>query len=261
MVWVPSCKEDESKVGFLDLPRELRDLVYEFALRIKGAVLVYSSDPYAVRPVARALNIRHGGEGPFEPQPLRNSQIPVALMRTCRQLRAESCPVFFGTNVLSFWALGNIDVGLANRCLVRHIVTEASPRGIFDRSLDHVNYCWKRRFWPEILRNSNAIMQEFPNLHTLTYSLKPLRGDVWRPAFFALANKTREQRVDLVAGWMGQLCSWEDERLRAILHLEMVPSPVLSRDEYDRSRFIPEEDHVWDCTEFAEAFERMKSSI
>jgi hypothetical protein len=248
-------------VGFLDLPRELRDIIYEFAFRIKGAVLVYSRDPFAVRPVTRALNIRHGGEGPIEPQPLRNDQIPVALIRTCRQLRAESSPVFFGTNVLSFWALGNIDVGLANRCLVRHVVTEASPRGIFDKSLDHVSYCWKRRFWPEILRSSEDILEQFPNLDTLTYSLKPPRGVIWRPALFDVANKTREQRVDLVASWMGQMCVWEYERLRRILHLEMVPSPGLSRDEYVGSRFVPEDEDTWDCTEFSDAFDRMKSSV
>ncbi|CAG5181020.1 uncharacterized protein ALTATR162_LOCUS9553 [Alternaria atra] len=261
LTWTPSYKEDETKVGFLDLPRELRDLVYEFAFRIPGAILVYSRDPFAVRPVARAMNIRHGGDGPIEPQPLSTGQIPVALWRTCRQLRAESSPVFYGTNVLSFWALGNIDVGLANMCLVRHVVTEASPRGIFDKSLEHVSYCWKRRFWPEILRNSDAIMKQFPNLETLTFSLKPPRGEIWTPAFFAVANKTREQRIDLVATWMSQRCSWEDDRLRQILHLEMVPSPGLSRREYAGSRFIPEDDDVWDCTEFADAFEQMKSSI
>jgi len=261
MTWAASSKEDGSKVGFLDLPRELRDMIYEFAFRITGAVLVYSRDPFAVRPVMRVLNIRHGGEGPIEPQPLCSGQIPVALIRTCRQLRAESSPVFFGSNVLSFWALGNIDVGLANRLLVRHIVTEASPRGIFDKSLEHVSYCWKRRFWPEILRSSEAILEQFPNLDTLTHSLKPPREEIWKPAFFDVANKTREQRVDLVASWMGQMCSWEDERLRRILHLEMVPSPGLSRDDYAGSRFVPEDEDVWDYTEFVDAFERMKRSI
>jgi hypothetical protein len=104
-------------------------------------------------------------------------------------------------------------------------------------------------------------MKQFPNLETLTFSLKPPRGEIWTPAFFAVANKTREQRIDLVATWMSQRCSWEDDRLRQILHLEMVPSPGLSRREYAGSRFIPEDDDAWDCTEFADAFEQMKSSI
>ncbi|KAL1797932.1 hypothetical protein ACET3X_004538 [Alternaria dauci] len=243
LTWAPSYKEEDSRVSFLDLPRELRDLVYEFAFRVPGAILVYSRDPFAVRPVARAMNIRHGGDGPIEPQPLSTGQIPVALWRTCRQLRAESSPVFYGMNVLSFWALGNINVGLANMCLVKHVLTEASPRGIFDKSLEH------------------AILEEFPNLETLTFSLKPPRATTFKPAFFAVTNKTREQRVGLVATWMGQRSWWEDERMRQILHLEMVPSPGLTKDEYEGSRFVPDDEDIWDCTEFTDAFEQMKNSM
>lgn len=49
--------------------------------------------------------------------------------------------------------------------------------------------------------------------------------------------------------------------MRQILHLEMVPSPGLSKDEYAGSRFVPEDDDVWDCTEFTDAFEQMKNSM
>jgi hypothetical protein len=238
-------------VGFLDLPRELRDIIYEFAFHIKGAVFVYSRDPF------KALNMRHGGKGLIEPRRLRNDHLPVALFRTFRQLRAESSLVFYGTNVLYFSAQVNIDVGLANRCLVRHIMARASPCGINDNGLDYVSYCWKREFWPEILHSSGDILERYPNLDTLTYLLKPRRSATWRPTFFERADKmrdkTREQRVDLVASWMGQMCVWEDERLRRILHLEMSPPPG--------SRFVPGDVDYWDCTELFDAFERMKSSV
>ena len=111
------------------------------------------------------------------------------------------------------------------------------------------------------MRSSEAILEQFPNLDTLTYSLKPPREEIWKPAFFDVANKTREQRVDLAASWMGQMCSWENERLRGILHLEMVPPPGLSRDDYAGSRFVPEDEDVWDYTEFVDSFEQMRRSI
>ena len=238
--------------------------MYEFAFRIEGAILIYTRDPTAARLVARAMNIRHRGCGPIEPQPLRNRQIPVALMRTCQQLNAECSPTLYGANVFSSWNLRLLELGLAHRhLLVRRIVMEASPRGIFEKSLDHVFYCWKNRFWPEILKSGDKMLDRFPNLESLTFSLKPPRhGEYWRPDFFAVGNKTREQRVGIVATWMSLGSCWEDEALRECLHLEMGPQPGISKKEFEGSRFAPEEDDdddgYWDYAEFAEAFDMMK---
>lgn len=267
--WVQSCKQDETKIGFLDLPRELRDLVYDFAFRIQGALLIYTRDPTAARPVARAMNIPHGGSGPPSPQPLVNGQIPVALMRTCRQLNAESSPILYSANVFSSWTTHLLELGLApRRWLVRHIVLEASSRGIFDRSLEHVNYCWKNRFWPEIRRSGRAVLERFPCLESLTFSLNPPQNEAfWRPGFFVVGkNKTREQRVAIVAVWMSLGCGWEgeaDEGLKACLHLEMGRQHGrIEKREYEGSKFAPEDEtdeDVWDSTEFADAFDKMKS--
>ena len=269
--WVQSYSQDESLVGFLDLPRELRDLVYEWAFRISGAILIYTRDPTAARLVARAMNIRHGGCGPSEPQPLRTKQLPLALNRSCRQLNAECSPVLYGGNVFSSWNLHLLELGLAHRhLLVRHIVMDASPRGIFDKSLEHVKYCWKNRFWPEILKSGKAMLDRFPNLESLTFSLKPPTHNevLWRPGFFAVGkNKTREQRVGIVAVWMSMGCCWQDdETLRACLRLEMSPQVgrLIAKREYEGSRFAPEDDgydDVWDYTEFADAFDRMKCLV
>jgi hypothetical protein len=216
------------------------------------------------------MNIQHAGCGPTEPQPLLNGQIPVALLRTCRQLNAEISPVLYSANVFSSWNAHLLELGLAHRnLLVRHIVMEASPRGIFDKSLEHVKYCWKNRFWPEILRSGKAMLDRFPHLESLTFSLKPPRHDeLWRPGFFAVGgNKTREQRVGIVAVWMSLECCWEDgdDVLKACLHLEMGKQPSkIGRSEYVGSKFAPEEEEeavdfgVWDYTEFADAFDRMK---
>lgn len=265
-----SYNQDESIVGFLDLPRELRDLVYDWAFRIHGAILIYTRDPTAARLVARAMNIRHGGCGPSEPLPLRNGQLPVALMRCCRQLNAECSPILYGANVFSSWNLRLLELGLEHRhLLVRHIVMDASPRGIFDKSLEHVKYCWKNRFWPEILKSGKTMLDRFPNLESLTFSLKPPRhNELWRPGFFEVGNnKTREQRVGIVAVWMSMGSCWEDESaLRECLHLEMSPQlgGGIAKREYEGSRFAPDEDgddDVWDYTEFADAFDRMKRLV
>ncbi|EMD65039.1 hypothetical protein COCSADRAFT_141515 [Bipolaris sorokiniana ND90Pr] len=265
--WTQSHNRDETAIGFLDLPRELRDLVYDFAFRIQGALLIYTRDPTAARLVARAMNIQHAGRGPSAPQPLVNGALPVALLRTCRQLNAESSPILYSANVFSSWNARLLELSLAHRnLLVRHIVMEASPRGIFDKSLEHVEYCWKNRFWPEILKSGKALLDYFPNLESLTFSLKPPRGDeLWRPGFFAVGgNKTREQRVGIVALWMSLGCCWADadQGLKACLHLEMGRQPArIGRDEFVGSKFAPEEeedDGVWDYTEFADAFDRMK---
>ncbi|PZC93875.1 hypothetical protein A1F95_06965 [Pyrenophora tritici-repentis] len=257
--WIASAKDDEQKIGFLDLPRELRDLIYGFAFRAEGAILIYSRDPYAVRPLAKAMNIRHKGSGPIEPEPMRNGQIPVALVRTCRQLYAECSPVLYGSNTFAFWTSSELDLG-APSGLVRHVIGAADPRDLFKKHLEEVSYWWKRRFWPDVLRSSRAMLERFPNLETLTIPLKvPPNGQIQRPVFLHVVNKTREQRVALAASWMKPRCSWEDERLRRCLHLEVLPPPGSFRDQYAGSRFVPEDDDDWDVTEFADAFQLMKN--
>ncbi|KAH7355808.1 hypothetical protein BKA66DRAFT_575148 [Pyrenochaeta sp. MPI-SDFR-AT-0127] len=266
--WVQSYKAS-SQVGFLDLPRELRDYVYGFAFRVHGAIFIYSPNPYAVRPIAKAMIVRHKGYGPVEPQPLGNI-IPMALMRTCYQLHAECSAVLYGENVFRIWFLSDTELTLAYRQLVRHIsLTAEVDHRVFGSSLEEVSYGWKRRFWPTIITNSTSMLERFPSLETLTFPLKPPRhGELWRPAFFAVEHKTRAQRVALAANWMKPRCPFENERQRQCLQLELVPSSrqqKVSLDEYKGSRFAPEEDEdedmeqEWDCTEFTDAFELMKS--
>lgn len=254
-------------MGFLDLPRELRDYVYGFAFRVHGAIFIYSPNPYAIRPVAKAMIVRHEGRGPFEPQPLGNI-IPMKLMQTCRQLHAECSAVLYGENVFRIWFLSDTELTLAYRQLVRNVILTAEvDHRVFGTALEEVSYGWKRRFWPTIISNGINMLERFPGLETLTFPLKPPRhGEIWRPAFFAVENKTRAQRVALAANWMKPRCPLENERLRACLQLELVPpsgSSKVAKDDYKGSRFAPEEDEdeeqEWDCTEFRDAFELMKT--
>ncbi|KAF1847043.1 uncharacterized protein K460DRAFT_52362 [Cucurbitaria berberidis CBS 394.84] len=260
MDWVQSYKACPQKVGFLDLPRELRDYVYGYASRVQGAILLYSPNPYAMIPYSKAMQVRHKGEGPVEPQPL-GTVIPIALLTACRQLHVEGSAILYGSNAFRLWFLSDIEIRLSYRQLVKHIIfTTEVDYHIFSHNLDEVSYWWKRRFWPNLIKNSTSAFERFPGLETLTFPIKPPRhGESWRPAFFAVANKTRHQRVTLAANWMKSRCPLENERLRECLQLELVPFTSRSKDEPDEEEEEEEEEEEWDCTEFVEAFELMKT--
>jgi hypothetical protein len=66
----------------------------------------------------------------------------------------------------------------------------------------------------------------------------------------ASESKTREQRVAVAAAWLKVNCPFEDPRLHDCLYLEIVPAVPLMKRIYL--------DDEWDCSEFEEAFKRMK---
>lgn len=259
-------------MGFLDLPREIRDLVYAFALRVNGAIFLYSPDPYVLTAITKAKVVRWKEIGPPEPQPV-DALMPTALLRSCRQVHAEASPVLYGSNVFRIWFLGDAEMR-SYRQLVRHVVFSSDlDHRIFGRGLEEVAYGWRRRFWPTLVQNAIDMLERFPGLETLTLPIEaPFRkeGEEWRPAFFNVSHKTREQRVALAANWLRYKCPIEDERLKKVLLIEVVPRKTAKRkvekEDYVGSRFEPEEDDEegvdeWDCTEFAEAFQLTKKIL
>jgi hypothetical protein len=208
------------------------------------------------------MHARHKGNGPAEPQPLRDL-LPVALLRTCRQLRAESTSVLYGANVFSFWVLKDTELLLTHRHLVRHIVTAGiAPSWQLQRRTHEVDSWWRRRLWPEIQQNGQLLLDRFPHLETLTSPLKPPQhGSVWRPSLPDIEGESREQRIALAASWVKARCPFQDERLRECLTLEVVPPLGLSEEQFVGSRFAAEDeqDENWrGCAEFVEAFELMR---
>ena len=70
-------------------------------------------------------------------------------------------------------------------------------------------------------------------------------------------QKTREQRVAVAAAWLKVNCPFEDQRLHSCLYLEILPAvPPKWEESYLTSRICLDEE--WDCSEFEEAFKRMK---
>ncbi|KAH9877954.1 hypothetical protein J1614_003171 [Plenodomus biglobosus] len=258
-----SYKATNSQLSFLDLPRELRDMVYHHAFRIDGAIFIYSPNSYFGYTAAKAMIVRHRDEGPVEPTPLGN-RIPIALLRACRQLHSECSQVLYGVNVFRTWSLGDEMLSLTYRELVRHVIltAEVDPR-IFGSDLEDVRHAWTQRFWPSVMQNGKHMVDRFPRLQTMALSLKPSRrGMSWRFAFISTRRMTREQRVALAAEWLIPMCAWDDRRVRDCLQLSLVANGVIRLHEYEGSLFAPEADDggqdTWDHTEFADAFLLMK---
>ncbi|KAF2633076.1 hypothetical protein BU25DRAFT_329375 [Macroventuria anomochaeta] len=259
--WSKSYKEDAHRFSFLDLPRELRDLIYSYTFHVAGAIFVYTKDPYQPERKLRSKIVRHKNAGVVEPQSVYK-WISTGLLQTCRQLHAEAAPVLYGDNTFRIWFLNKTNLALAYCQLVRHVTftTEATHRIFGPRDLDAVSHGWKHRFWPSILDSGGKMLAQFPNVESLTVPMIPgVESSAWRPAFFAVGGKTAERRIELAAEWMLERSPLTDERLRDCLHLELVPPPgIISREEYAGSRFAPDEEE-WDYTEFENAFELMKA--
>lgn len=78
-----------------------------------------------------------------------------------------------------------------------------------------------------------------------------------------IQRKTSKQRIDLGAHWLKSNCPIADESLKRILHMEIMPAKgAIQESEFEGSRFALDDDNddddIWDHTEFASAFERMK---
>jgi hypothetical protein len=219
---------------------------------------MYSPNPYSNRrPTYKARIVRLRNKGPIEPRPLGRA-IALSLLITCRQVHAECSPVLYSGNVFRVGPLNDMETSLVYRQLVHHVIfiADADSR-LYKTNLDEVNYGWKRRFWPSIVTGGAETLKRYPNLETLTVILtSPSYGQVWRPAFFAVQNKTKEQRISLAVRWLQTRCPLENERLRGCLRVEGTPPAHLSQEDLKGSIFSPDENEEkdWDYTEFAEAF-------
>lgn len=259
--WSQSNKDDLCRLSFLDLPRELRDIIYAYAFHVTGAIFIYTKDPYQPERKFRSKVVRYRGSGAADPLSVY-TQISTGLLQSCRQLHAEAAPVLYGDNTFRIWFLGKTNVAPAYRQLVRYVTltTEAAYRIFNTRDLDTTSHGWKHRFWPAILDSGGRMLAQFPNVESITVPMKSgSEASAWRPAFFALGGKTADRRIELAAEWMLERTKFADERLRDCLHLELEPPPgSISREEYAGSRFAPDEEE-WDYTEFENAFELMKA--
>ncbi|KAF2678598.1 hypothetical protein K458DRAFT_446366 [Lentithecium fluviatile CBS 122367] len=249
--WAQSHKAVANRVGFLDLPREIRDLCYGFAFQLRGAVFIYSSDVNAYRPILRGKIVKYKGEGPLEPRSIGDA-IPASLIRTCRQVHSEGTEVLYGYNVFRLY-MSNADFASSYRTLIRHVTfTMEAGRGIYSEDLEVMCYWWRRVFWPNVIDRSTSLLLRYPNLELLTFPIKSNQpGQTWRPAFCAFEHKTKEQRIALAARWLRTNCPMRDEHLHQVLRLEIQPAAGL----IEGSWFFPEEyEDEWDGSEFAQAW-------
>lgn len=235
--WAQSYKNQSSRFSFLDLPRELRDNIYRYAFRVHGAIMIYTPYPFSLYVKAKAMIVRHGKEGPFEPVPIGNT-VPVSLMLTCKQLHAECSPVLYGSNVFRVWSLGDRETALVYRQLMKSIIfnTDVYKR-ICKPDLNEVALEWKHRFWPAVIRNGSKMLDRYPACESLVLPLaQPEYGSSWTPAFFAKGKKTKEERIAFAVEWLLSYCPLKDDRLRSCLQVELAAPSLLSKDVVDGSR-------------------------
>lgn len=259
--WHQSNNGDPRRIGFLDLPRELRDVIYAYAFHVIGAILIYPTDHFQARPKLRSKVVRYRGFGTTDLVGV-NEQISIGLLRSCRQLHAECAPVLYGDNTFQLFLFGKAELALTYRKLIRYAMTttEAAYRILDARDLIDTSHGWRNRFWPAVLHSGAQTLTQCPKVESITVSLKPRdKPPAWRPAFFNLGGRNADRRIDLAAAWMRKTTRFPSEILRDCLHLELETSPdSISIEEYAGSRFAPDEEE-WDYTEFATAFELMKT--
>ncbi|OCL03279.1 hypothetical protein AOQ84DRAFT_154437 [Glonium stellatum] len=252
--WRPSRKIDDHSLSILDLPRELRDIVYEYVCQVPGEIFIYWRPSQFGYDIA-AKNIRGKYGGPSEPIPLK-IVMSTALMKTCRQIHAECSPILYGHNNFSLLMPDRDFVSATYLPLIRHItLISNSDTRLFDQNAYNVSLAWRATFWPLVSRRCEKLLGLFPKLQSIRYLIYATdsNGNARKPAFIKYEGTTREDRIDMAATWFRYRCPFGSDRLRDCLNLEITPPPSGTPSATDLS-----EPGAWDISEFSEAFERMK---
>lgn len=147
----PKCKVLNLRLvpRLLRLPRELRDLIYQYALiepprwqKLHKASCVWNPDPEGLKyPLPHSILMRHA----YTHDELKRGKKPpctcgkrsaLNLRRACRQIYAETTPVFYERNVFSFADAKDLSQWIRRltphkRSLVRHLHALRDPtRGL-----------------------------------------------------------------------------------------------------------------------------------
>ena len=247
-------------VGFLDLPREIRDLCYELAFQVSGTIFIYSSDFKAYRPRLRGRIVEYSSGSLLQPERI-NKCIPIGFIKTCRQMHAECTAVLYSRNSFRLY-MDNADFAAPYRPLIRHVTfTLEAGRGIYSHNPEVMCYWWRRVFWPNVIDTSTKILHNYPNLQRLTLPIKSNDpSHIWRPAFFSFGHITKEQRTAQAAQWLRLNCPINNDRLRQVLRLEIQQSASflkMMNKTNESFRLLEEEDEdYWDGSELAQAWEK-----
>lgn len=152
--------------SLLDLPRELRDIIYEYALTEDGGLIVQSLPPdFESLP---AIHLEAAGA--------KYKTDPNQLKFTCRQLYAETIGLSLRYNKLSFLGYSNFE--LFNRFTRTHCTSAHFKRvkSVYIVQRSQANFY-------EELREADAIGKAYPNLSIeirLQWLTERAEFDTWR---------------------------------------------------------------------------------
>jgi hypothetical protein len=95
MTTIEACRSDKGgKINFLDLPREIRDRVYELVLvSHTGRIYMFPTLPQGSK-TGRSVFFTDDGDGSFV-----SPKVTLGLLRTCRQIYAEACEIPYQQNI------------------------------------------------------------------------------------------------------------------------------------------------------------------
>ncbi|KAF2853569.1 hypothetical protein T440DRAFT_547866 [Plenodomus tracheiphilus IPT5] len=105
--WIDAQLQSRSRpASFLTLPREIRDMIYDYSLISRRDVLIIDSIEYGLPPAwAYDENKYMFQKEDFHVEHLRDRsfhasavEISIALLRTCRQINKEASPIVYGKN-------------------------------------------------------------------------------------------------------------------------------------------------------------------
>ncbi|KAF2746035.1 hypothetical protein M011DRAFT_478427 [Sporormia fimetaria CBS 119925] len=255
--WASSQKADPSKASFLDLPRELRDMIYELALVVPGAIFFYACESYPRAHIHKAVIVRHKDLGPSSPLPVHQA-LQSKLLRVSRQLHAEATPMLYSRNLFRLFS-SNVNFAPRYRGYVHNILfpLDSVSNKLFSRDVTVVAYWWRQCFWPEVLFQARMLLKIYPNLRSLTFSIKEYGNMVtWRPAFVPWGlrggevRERREIRVKAARAWLRDKCPMDDG-VKRVLRMEIMGG--------ERNGNGGEESE-FDVVEFAEAFDGLRAA-
>lgn len=214
--WVHSTTTTAA-ISLLDLARELRDMIYAYALVHPKSISVHIGRVHVVG--QKITQLRQSSRA--------RSDNSLALLRTCKQIHSEASQLFYGKNKFELLRCLNLPtdrrsatyssyqptLSITYTPFVRHFSLDYSEFGLsFDIST----------LWRHFVAESNEITKVFPNLKSLELTVPCKRTPRWDDLFLRPVGVTKEQQVVRVQKWIRTMAILDNSRMPAKVSIVLV---------------------------------------